>query len=75
MIGRDDIDDVHAALSDPFLAPLAAAELDDEPYTDEQRAMAEAGRQEFLAGHTTPWEEVRRGLFRDEESAPEAGAN
>ncbi len=55
---------------DPFLAALAAAELDDEPYTDEQRAMADAGWQDFLAGRTIPWEEVRRRLFRDAESAP-----
>lgn len=53
------------APNDPFLAMPADAELDDEPYTDEQRAMSEAGWQDHLAGRTIPWEEVRRSLLNE----------
>jgi hypothetical protein len=48
--------------SDPFLAALTAAEDDDEPYTDAQRATAQAGWKEFERGEAVSWEEVRREL-------------
>jgi hypothetical protein len=54
---------------DPFLAALAAAEPDDEPYTDEQRAAALAGWEACQRGETVPWEEVRRSLLRENEAA------
>jgi hypothetical protein len=54
---------------DPFLAALAAAELDDEPYTDEQRAAALAGWEACQRGETVPWEEVRSSLLRENEAA------
>ena len=56
------------APDDPFLAALDAAPLDDEPFTDEQRALADAGPQDILAGRTVPWEEVRLRLNLDEET-------
>jgi hypothetical protein len=48
--------------SDPFLATLTAAEDDDDPYTDAQRATAHAGWEAFERGETISWEEVRREL-------------
>jgi hypothetical protein len=53
--------------TDRFLATHAAAEYDDEPYTDAQRAVAEKGWQEYLRGDTVPWEEVRRELMEEGE--------
>lgn len=57
--------DAEADARDPFLAALAAAEWDDEPYTDEQQALAEAGRQEIPRGETVTLEELKRQLARD----------
>jgi len=51
------------AASDPLLAALAATELDDEPYTDEERAAAQAGWEAYLRGEVVSWEDVRRTLL------------
>jgi hypothetical protein len=55
--------------SDPFLAALAEAEYDDEPYTDEQRAAAQAGWEEYQRGETVSWEEFRRELREEEDTS------
>ena len=49
------------AASDPFLDALAAAEWDDEPYTDEQQALSEAGGEGDRRGCRGPYQ-VRSGL-------------
>jgi hypothetical protein len=43
---------------DPFLAVLAAAEYDDEPYTEAQRAAAREGRDAFQRGEFSSLEDV-----------------
>jgi hypothetical protein len=53
------------ASTDLFLATHAAAEYDDEPYTEEQRAAAQVGWEEYQRGETIPWEEFRRELLED----------
>jgi hypothetical protein len=58
-----------ADVPDPFLEALEAAEVDDEPYTDEERAAAREGWEAYLRGESRPWEEVWRTLF-DEDDAP-----
>jgi hypothetical protein len=62
-----------ANAGEAFLAALESAELDDEPYTEEDRAAAHAGWEAYLRGESRPWDEVRRSLFdehsdRDESS-------
>ncbi len=57
---------------DPFLAAHTEAEYDDEPYTDDQRAIARAGWEEYQLGETVPWEEFRRELLEDETSTAPA---
>ena len=52
---------------DPFLAALDAAEWDDEPYTNEDRAASRQGWEEYLRGETVPWEAVRRELLADDD--------
>lgn len=52
-------------MDDEFLAALADAEPDYEPLTDEERAAARAGWEAYLAGESTPWEDVRRSLGDD----------
>ncbi len=54
-------------VEDPFLAALEAAEWDDEPYTDEERAASQQGWEEYLRGETVPWEVVRRELLADDD--------
>lgn len=39
-----------AVTKDPFLAALEAAEWDDEPYTDEERAAVEEGHAAYRRG-------------------------
>jgi hypothetical protein len=56
------------AASDPLLAALDAAELDDEPYTDDQQALAEAGRREILRGESVTLEELKMRFARRSES-------
>jgi hypothetical protein len=53
---------------DPFLAALADAEYDDEPFTDEQREAARIGWEEYQRGETAPWEEFRRELLAEDET-------
>jgi hypothetical protein len=48
---------------DPFLAALAEAEEDDEPFTEEDRAALEEARAEFARGEFLTEDEVRRSLF------------
>lgn len=60
--------------TDPFLAALAEAELDDEPYTDEERAAVEAGWEEYQRGETISLEAFRRELFAEPDAATGAGA-
>jgi hypothetical protein len=57
------------ALEDPLVEALRAAALDDEPFTDEDRAAARAGWDAFQRGESASWEEVRRALL-DEEDTP-----
>lgn len=56
------------ATGDPLLAALAAAEWDDEPYTDEQRALAEAGSDEIRRGESVSLEEVKKRFAGPHES-------
>ncbi|MCC7023522.1 MAG: hypothetical protein IT338_11895 [Thermomicrobiales bacterium] len=55
-----------AAETDPFLAALAAAEEDDEPYTEEQRAAAQAGREAFARGEFASLDDVWHELVGEE---------
>ena len=55
---------------DPFLAALAEAEYDDEPYTEEQRAAVQAGREAFARGEFFSLEEVRRDLLGENDLSP-----
>ena len=54
---------------DPFLAALAEAELDDEPYTEEQRAAAQAGREAVARGEFATLADVWRELVEEEDDA------
>jgi hypothetical protein len=63
--------DVEAA-DDPFLAALAEAEFDDEPYTDEHRAAAQAGRLAFTRGEFATLDDVWRELVEEDGSSPAA---
>jgi hypothetical protein len=62
--------ELHESPDSPFLAALAEAEYDDEPYTEEQQATVREGWEEYLRGETVPWEEFRRDLL--EQDAPES---
>ncbi len=53
---------------DPFLAALEAAKIDEEPFTAEDRAAADAGWREYERGESSPLEEVRRRLLGDASS-------
>jgi hypothetical protein len=53
---------------DALLAALAAAEIDDEPFTDEDRKAADAGWRAYLAGDSSPLAEVRRRLSAEDEA-------
>lgn len=59
-------------VEDPFLAALEAAELDDEPFTDEERAAVEEGEAQFRRGESVPWEVVRRELLGEEIESADA---
>ena len=59
---RAEVPESDDAASDPLLAALAAAEWDDEPYTEEERAAAQAGWEACLRGEVVSLEEVRRSL-------------
>ncbi len=48
---------------DPFLAALEAAELDDEPLTDEDIAAMEEGEAAFRRGEYVTLEELRNRLL------------
>ena len=52
------------AETDPFVRALMNAPIDDEPYTDEERAEDEEARREYLRGEGRPWEEVRGDLLK-----------
>jgi hypothetical protein len=54
--------------NDPILDALAAADVDDEPLTDEECAAAR-GWEAYERGESAPWEDVRRALL------DEAGAS
>ncbi len=59
------LDDARKALeplADPLLATLANAPYDDEPETDDERALAAEGRAALDAGDSISLEEVRREL-------------
>ena len=62
---RTDVPESDDGANDPFLAALAAAEWDDEPYTEEECAAAQAGWEEYLRGEVASWEDVRRALLDD----------
>lgn len=55
-----------AGETDPFLAALASAEEDDEPYTEEERAAAQAGREAFARGEYASLDDVWRDLVGEE---------
>lgn len=48
---------------DPVLALLAAAPLDDEPVTDDDRRHLDEGRRAFREGRVVSSEDVRRGCL------------
>ena len=49
-------------MGDPVLRALMEAPEDDEEETEEERALVQEARQEYLRGETRPWEEVRKEL-------------
>jgi hypothetical protein len=53
---------------DPFRAAHAEAEYDDEPYTDEQKAAARAGRDAFARGEFATLDEVWRELGEENDA-------
>jgi hypothetical protein len=56
-------------VDDPFLELLESVETDDEPLTDEDRAAIRDGWDAYVRGESRSWEDVRRSLFEDDESA------
>lgn len=59
---------------DPFLVATELAEFDDEPYPEEQQAMAEVGWQEYLAGETVPWDDVKHDLLQQDDAPSRAAS-
>ena len=57
---------------DPFLAALDAAPIDDEPFTAEDRAAADAGWSEYRRGEASPLADVRRRLLSGSEADKQA---
>ncbi len=53
-------------IEDPVLAAHEAAEWDDEPFTDEERAAVEEARGQILRGEYDSLENVRRRLLGDD---------
>lgn len=49
---------------DPLIQHLMRAPIDDEPYTDEERAEDEEGWQEYLRGEGRDWDEIQAELSR-----------
>ena len=49
-------------MGDPVLRSFMEAPEDDEEETEEETAMIEEARQEYLRGEARPWEEVRGEL-------------
>ena len=49
-------------MGDPVLRTFMEAPEDDEEETEEETAMIEEARQEYLRGEARPWEEVREEL-------------
>ena len=49
-------------IGDPVLRSFMEAPEDDEEETEEETAMIEEARQEYLRGEARPWEEVREEL-------------
>ena len=49
-------------MGDPVLRTFMEAPEDDEEETEEETAMIEEVRQEYLRGEARPWEEVREEL-------------
>jgi len=62
---------VNERSEDPFLEALDAAPLDDEPFTPEDRAAADAGWNDYRRGESSPPAEVRQRLLG--ETGTEAG--
>lgn len=56
--------------TDPFLAAHEAAPLDDEPFTDEERAEVEEGEAAFRRGEYDTLENVRRRLLGEYATDP-----
>lgn len=64
-IAEADLDAARTALeplADPFLVALANAPEDDEPETDEERALVAEAYEDLAHGRVREWEEVRREL-------------
>ncbi len=51
---------LRAAWSDPVLRALAAASLDDEPFTEEERLVVRDARAEMIRGEGVPHASARR---------------
>ena len=49
-------------MGDPVLRSFMEAPEDDDEETEEETAMIEEARQEYLRGEARPWEEVREEL-------------
>ena len=49
-------------MGDPVLRAFMEAPEDDEEETEEERALVQEARREYLRGETRPWEEVRKEL-------------
>ena len=49
-------------MGDPVLRAFMEAPEDDEEETEEERALVQEARQEYLRGEIRPWEEVRKEL-------------
>ena len=58
--------DTAPAVEDPVLGALEAAEWDDEPYTDEDRAAVEEGRAAYRRGEFDSLENVWRRLLGED---------
>lgn len=66
-------DDSPTVEEDPFLAALVAAEVDDEPYTEEDREAMRRGREEAARGEVEDLATVRARLLGSDRRRSKAG--
>lgn len=69
-LGFDSRQYAPTSIADPFECALASARIDDEPYTDEQRAYANAGWNDYLRGDTVSLEEATRLISGELDQTP-----